>query len=449
MTAPDARIKIIAENLTRLALQEAQRDVRAFGQAAAGAGRESDALSQGFGRLVVSKGNIIAASHSARRGFTLLENGMRALAFQAAGLSGGVGTASRGLLALGIPGGPLLVITAALGLAAIAWKRFADAGEEAEKRVTESSQRIRDRIAGIGEVDVSGPGGGRQGLDLAALGVRNQRQVLEDIETRVAARRTATAARLNVLPSFAPETAAETLELTTARDYLKKLEARVADLERQTLGKRLEADARRLGVSVEDLARARAMPPIVLQSGIVDNLRDMRRPSIRQPDFIAENTPERMLAAREEMREAERRRVLASLNVSTSDPGFLAAQQAARFNRITAGVNAATAAAGGNVEGVVAAGGQFLSTLPGGQVPALAASLLGPVISLFTAGAERRHREREAAAQRRHEELVGVLHEGPARINATFQLSSGELVESAVWTVGRQQRLGRESRLPG
>jgi len=108
---PEARLKIIAENLARAALQEAKRDVQAVGTAATG-------TASGFGKMVFQNGQLIASTSNARRGVHLFENALRTLSFQAAGIPGPVGKAAQGIGMLGI--GSLWVTAAIAGVGGVA-----------------------------------------------------------------------------------------------------------------------------------------------------------------------------------------------------------------------------------------------------------------------------------------------------------------------------------------
>lgn len=134
-SVPEARLKIIAENLARAALQELQRDVKAVGTEAGGA-------SAGFNKMVFSNGQLIASTTSARRGLTLLQNGIQNLAFHAAGIPGPVGKAAQGIGMLGI--GSLWVTggIAGLGAVAIGMRLLTKDAREASKAAEELAKSV-------------------------------------------------------------------------------------------------------------------------------------------------------------------------------------------------------------------------------------------------------------------------------------------------------------------
>jgi hypothetical protein len=132
--APEARLKIVAENLARAALAELKRDVQGAGTAAAGA-------STGFGKMVFAHGNLIASSEGARRGVNLIEHGLQTLTTQAIGVPGPIGKIAQGFGLLGA--GSLLVTGVLAGVGAVALeyriltRDAREAGEAADK-LTES-----------------------------------------------------------------------------------------------------------------------------------------------------------------------------------------------------------------------------------------------------------------------------------------------------------------------
>src|SRR5438874_11163229 len=105
----DIKLRIVAENLARAALQEAGRDVKGVGQAAGGAVQPFDKLLRSF----------TTGSSSA----TVFHRALEQLSFQAAGIPGPVGRAATAIGTLGVGGGPILIATAALGIFALAWKK--------------------------------------------------------------------------------------------------------------------------------------------------------------------------------------------------------------------------------------------------------------------------------------------------------------------------------------
>jgi hypothetical protein len=137
----DVRLRIIAENLARAALQEAKRDVQGLGTAAGSTGAD-------FGKLVFANGNLIASTSNARRGVHLFENALRALSFQAAGIPGSVGKAAQGIGMLGI--GSLWVTGAIAGLGgvALAIRALTSDAREAGKAADELAKSVGNLTVG-------------------------------------------------------------------------------------------------------------------------------------------------------------------------------------------------------------------------------------------------------------------------------------------------------------
>jgi hypothetical protein len=134
---PEARLKIVAENLARAALSELKRDVEGAGTAASGA-------SLGFGKMVFAHGNLIASSAGARRGVNLIENALQTLTAQAIGVPGPVGKIAQGF---GLLGAGSLVVTGAVagaGVLALAYRTLtqdARAAAEAADQLTDSLKK--------------------------------------------------------------------------------------------------------------------------------------------------------------------------------------------------------------------------------------------------------------------------------------------------------------------
>ncbi|HWP38949.1 MAG TPA: hypothetical protein VNL18_15490 [Gemmatimonadales bacterium] len=104
-------------------------------------------LSVGLAKANAALNQIGRSSPQARAGLRAVEQGARMLAFQAAGLSGGLGQVARGLLLLG--GGSALVLgaVAGIGLISAAYKFFrrdAEAAKKAEKEFREELHRTAE-----------------------------------------------------------------------------------------------------------------------------------------------------------------------------------------------------------------------------------------------------------------------------------------------------------------
>jgi len=134
MASPsDVKLRIIAENLARAALQEAKKDVQGVGGAAGTAVVPFDKFVRSF----------TTGSHSAN----LMRNALQQLSFHAAEIPGPVGKAGSAILGLGISGGPILIATAALGLFALAWKKADEAATLAADNAVSAGERMRKVFA--------------------------------------------------------------------------------------------------------------------------------------------------------------------------------------------------------------------------------------------------------------------------------------------------------------
>jgi len=129
----DVKLRIIAENLARAALQEAKKDVQGVGAASGTAVVPFDKFVRSF----------TTGSHSAN----LMRNALQQLSFHAAEIPGPVGKAGSAILGLGISGGPILIATAALGLFALAWKKADEAATLAADNAVSAGERMRKVFA--------------------------------------------------------------------------------------------------------------------------------------------------------------------------------------------------------------------------------------------------------------------------------------------------------------
>lgn len=284
---PEGRIRIIAENLARAALAEMKRDVEGAGAAATGA-------TSGFKGMVFQQGHLIASTQGARRGLNIVENGLRTLAFQAAGVPGPVGKIASGFGLLGA--GSLVVTGAVAGAGALALgyrmltKDAREAGEAADK-LTDSLKKqtlggqFRDIGANLTEagqgtfnaqVKVEQGGGPiwewmamiRQGAleeagekaVAAVLAVRDARATAHadlatqlDREATLIGTTAAEAARLKA--AWMGLTAAETENYVAAVAGLERRKAAAAHAD---MTKQLEREADLIGLTTAEAARLRA-----------------------------------------------------------------------------------------------------------------------------------------------------------------------------------------------
>jgi hypothetical protein len=458
---PETRIRIVAENLARAALAELRRDVQVTGTA-------SGTASLGFDRMVVANNRLVTSTAGSRKGLNLMENGLRTLAFQAAGIPGPLGKVAAGL---GLLGAGSLVVTGAVagaGAIALAWK-FASAAADA---LTASADRLnqswRDIIA--------------QGKPVVAI----QNQL-------TAAQTEATAAqeKFNRLTSTVPSPRGPVArgtpgEIALAQNALDAAN-RVVGARRQQLAEakvQLIADAqddgtkwaqafltgirfldlnsqlrtlfaaapqfKRLGTEAGQLygnALRAAMAEVLERDLATGRLGNLRLPFVgiggggnveKGGLFGKLATPEKF-APREFFLSDLEKESGKALKKAATPTGVLIAQSF---------LSAVQLAQQGGPGAIFGAGGAMLSGLSGIEGLAslgpigIIASTFGSLISLF----DRKDSERERAEERRHRELLGTLHEGFLRVTV---INADGTTEAGLYEMRRAERLGGEPRLGG
>lgn len=475
---PEARLKIVAENLARAALAELKRDVGETGTAAGGA-------SVGFGRMVFQHGQLIASTGTARHGLNILENGLRTLAFSAAGVPGPVGKIVSGF---GLLGAGSLVVTglvAGVGAAALGYRvltRDAREASEAADKLTDSlkKQTTGGQLRAIGaNLTEAGAGVASAQSKVAAGGgtiwewIAMIRQgALEDAGEK------AVAAVMAVRDARATSHADLAKQLEHEADLVGTTAAEAARLKAGWLGLTDAETANYVAAATRLERRKEENRVLEAQKDLLQEIGAISREvstfgAFAGPDLAGLKLPD--IFAEESARQSSLQ--ISKIQEQGGQFGFGLDQNF--FDQVQADVDAATgsfekasagakdlgsvivqsffqatqAIATGTPAGILGGAGAILggvshleglskATAGGLGIAGLVASGLGSVISLF----DRHDAERERREAERHRELIAVLHEGPQRVTNNFYGADGTAAE---YEVGRRQRLGRDQRLGG
>jgi len=479
-STPEARLKIIAENLARAALAELKRDVQGTGTAASGA-------SIGFGKMVFANGQLIASTATARRGLGLFQNGLQLLAFQAAGIPGPLGRAAAGIGLLGVGS---LVVTggiAGLGALALGWNvltkdvtastaaitKFGEGlntastpGQRFKVLIADLDQdldKMTGRFRGMADFLAHVPGGGAAFIDLLEVLERRQRTKGEEagVGAALAVRQARLAQgealidKLRLEADAVGKTAAETARLHAAElglsaDRTAALVAEATRLERRKEENRVLAAQKDLLQEIADISRETE------QFGAFDVQR-LRVPGLA--DFQAQEVARRAtldVAALErqggafgfglgqdffDRAQADVDAAIASFPEKAGKPaGQL---MALSFLQAIAASQQGGAAGVFGALGGIATGASALKGAPDFLGPlGFGLSLVGSAFSLF----DRKSDERERNEERRHRQLLGTLHDGFLRVQF---LNADGTPEGGLYELRRAERLGGEPRLGG
>jgi hypothetical protein len=192
-------------------------------------------LSAGLAKANSQLNQLGKAGPGARAGLKAVEIGARQLAFEAAGLSGGLGQLARGMLMFGGGSALMLAATAGIGALALAYRAFTEDSREA----AEAQKKLREELARVAQAarDARTPESQRIGGLVAggrtAFGTLNQR--IADRQRELAA----------VVPAnrFSFETEEQTLTRLLATDKA------LTDL---------YAERRKLGLEIRDASEGAA-----------------------------------------------------------------------------------------------------------------------------------------------------------------------------------------------
>lgn len=112
-------------------------------------------LSAGLAKANAGLQQLGRSGPGARAGLRAVEIGARTLAFQAAGLTGGMGQLARGFLLFGGGSALMLGAVAGIGAVALAYRHFTKAAREAHEAQEKLNEEIRKGLLGVREQRIS------------------------------------------------------------------------------------------------------------------------------------------------------------------------------------------------------------------------------------------------------------------------------------------------------
>lgn len=458
----------------------------------------------GLAKLNAGIKDVEKASPGGARGLLAIERGLSTLAAEAVGIQGPVGRVAEGLLRFGGGTGLVLGAVAGIGIIGEAYKLSAAEAEklsaahdklaasydrvlargkpqvqaqsearDAVKTARDELERLRNPSLSASVIGFITPGDIAQAQENYNAALRQQNQIrvegmrAQDDAVASAGREAMALELTNAIRARAIETGAQerdtlvqvtrvTAEAAAAAAHLDSTHtaAFVANQIRIAQGKEenkvLEAQ-RDLLVDIEQISAevSRAMGKINLADIQVPSLKDV----MRGPEF------RKSFSALDEGRLDASTFFARGVGKSAEKEGIEAARGKDQHIDTAAIAASALAVVGalkqGGAAGIFGAAGGLASEL--GQIKGLAGftpvgiglNVLSGITGLFgglDAAAERRHQEKEARDQQRHEELVGVIAHGPERSTNTFLGSSPE---ESLYESRRLDRLGGEPRLGG
>jgi len=422
----------------------------------------------------------------ARRGMRLVETGMRSLAFEAVGAQGAVGQLAQGLLLFG--GGSAAVLGVAAGIGAVigvyklatretrnlekanqdlakAFQETAATGAVAAAglRVFAAEEAVAVAQAAVGRArggaEPLGPGQRLPGVSGVMQDVtdRLRRSVFrEDIGAKIimaetnltTATNTLTAAENNRAEALrkareagAPTSAALRAE---ARAFLEtmglsgramigptptgQLVGRGGPIPQFGQGFRLD-QAGHVAAIEADVARVRAFGLDILKQLVPTEAEFQEQLTLLNRAVAAGVIPaERRAEAEAKLREAMGKTARAAERSAVAMIGA--------FGALVGAI-----AGGGGPGGILGALGG-VAAAAGFGVPGAVLGVAGGLVSILSS----QHRDRERNEDRRHQQLLGVLQEGPQRVTV---LQVGGTPEEANYAIRRQERLDRTPRLGG
>jgi hypothetical protein len=492
--SPEARIRIIAENLARAALQEAGRDVKDVGAAAGGTVGPFDKLVRSF---TTGTGSANA-----------FKNAVQSLSFHAAGIPGPVGKASAAIGAMGLGSGPVLLATAAVGALALGYRvltRDAREAAEAADKLTESLKRqgasaqlraIQESLTEAGQGVFAaqsraqqGPLGGNTILEwnallkqgaledagekavAAALAIRDIRaddhlKTIRSLELEARLFGQSAEAQARIRAEAQGFTAAETERLVTATRILerKKEETREIEMQRREIEmqRNLLAEIAAISQAIsQDISDFFAGPegfPTFAQEIIAG----IKAPTLA--DLLAQEGQRQTgltIAGMGLDTDAIRASIDDTIREGQQNIAEGLADEAAMkrggMMMASAFVTAVGQFAGGGTAGAFGGIGSLLtgaSALKGapsflGPV-GFAFSAIGSIVSVFDRGQDRRHRE---AMDKLTRIVENTDKRGqPDKTSVTILLNgrevSGAIVDDVLYAIRRQERLDAVPRLP-
>lgn len=262
-TTPEARLRIVVENLARAALQEAKREVQGLGAAGRGAAEGTNEATRSFRQNVFAQLDLLGKSGTTRQGVNALTIGFRQMAVAATGATGPMGNLARAGLLLGGGGGVLLGAAATVGVLGLAWHTLTKDVKAATSALDQFGESL---------TRAKSPGGQFQALvaDLSAD--------LDKMDRRFAVAREINATGLQNIPGLSvlgeigTDTARSVLASLRERGEREAVEAVLALRNaragaHQDAATALQREAQLIGLTGEEAARLQAvwqgMPPAI------------------------------------------------------------------------------------------------------------------------------------------------------------------------------------------
>lgn len=359
-----------------------------------------------------------SSTASGTRATRVLNASIQQLSFHAAGIPGAVGKAASAIAVLGIGGGPVLLAVAAIGALAMAFDHAAKKAEELEvanRSLRDFQQGHIQMLAGIA------PEGQLTPVEqIASLRIRRAR-ALEAIKALTPTAFGAVRLPFGTDPTEVARTASQRIDTLTGE---------VAQFDRAIAT---------LAVTINDAAQKAKLAAIIFaqneialeRGGVYQALRS----GFQAGRFGVESGGALGLPAPAGPTFA---------NIRGNQPRFVPGASGAGAGLppefyAMAGLALIQGVQSGSVGGMLGA-----ASGPLAMINPLAGVITGTLGTLFSAF-EGRETERERQEERRHKELIGVLHEGPMRVTVL----SADDPEADLYAIRHQERLGGEPRLGG
>jgi hypothetical protein len=357
-----------------------------------------------------------SATVSSRRSTMILNNSLQQLAFQTASIPGPMGRAASAIGVLGLGMGPVFLAVAALGALALVWKEVSAAATLAVDNVVAAAERMRRNIGAAAQG--AGPGVFQAALDQA------QAQLAVLKVSPLGPQRMVSGPMMAPVSLGTPEED-RAAEIATLETSIRQL----------TVG--LNASRRR--VETPDFLRNRAQA--ALEADVLGGLGGgQTNPFLKAivPQIVNEMVGgggKQSFTGEKVQTFMDPLQMLDKTGGKARTPGF---QFSPEFGVMSAAALMQGVQGGpGGLFGAAAGPLAMVNPLAGAI-----SSAVGGLFSLFDGKDE----ERERAAERRHQELIGVLHEGPMRATIILDAASEE---QGMYDLRRQERLGGEPRLGG
>lgn len=369
------------------------------------------------------------------RAARVLNNSIQQLAFQAGGIPGPIGKAATAIGVLGLGTGPVMLAVAALGALALIWKHVGEEAQRSADNQTAALDRLHGNI--------------RKAISTAAPGA--VAGALAEAQARLDSLRRAPLGPQRFMEVQGPEGVRSVNVGSPAGDRAEQ----IAILD--TVVRQLSVGANAVTAAFEKVAEAAER---TARDAAIGAIKDrgaffLPTPWIRKGAEVEKGYEKVLQDALDFEREA---RLEAIANVKDAGMFFLpvlgkqdvmggktyieaARRGGFRFTPEFAALSALAVA-----QGAQGGFGAFLgaASAPAAMINPLAGVITGTLATLFNVF-DSKESERELAEERRHKELIGVLHEGPARSTNIFEGDPA----SSLYERDRQVRLGGEPRVGG